>query len=139
MSSPPITLPNLPAGWSRGNVSAPVVKRAREVLKMGYGYGRGLVDIIDGVAYAFRVEPHFDNHPSLRPGQSPTAPDAPAPYWHPGVSVWTRRDPSAPFPDGLDSAVPVEVGSGTVSPLVGLGLVALGMGVGYVASGLAAS
>lgn len=67
---------------------------------MPLSYGDVILDTIDGVTYAFRREPHYDNHPSLRPGQSEDAPDAPAPFWHPGISVWTKVDPSAQNPAG---------------------------------------
>jgi len=106
MPPPPVTLPNLPAGWSRGNVPSPVVKRALKVSRMRLPYGGGVVDTINGTTYAFRFEPHYDNHPLLRPGQPEDASDAPAPFWHPGVSVWTMREPSADFPAGLDDARP---------------------------------
>lgn len=130
-------LPNLPSGWSRGNVPSPAVLRAREVLRMPYQYGGGLVDTINGTTYAFRREPHYDNHPNLKPGQDENAPDAPAKFWHPGISVWTMKDPSAAFPPGLDDARPrtEPPGIGQPSPiLVSLALFTIGAAAGYLIS-----
>lgn len=134
---PPVMLPNLPAGWSRGRVPSPAVLRAREVLRMPYQYGGGLVDTIEGVTYAFRREPHFDNHPKLKPGQDENAPDAPPKYWHPGISVWTMTDPSAAFPPGLDDVRPRTTPIDTGKPLpilVPIALFAVGVAAGYLLS-----
>ena len=105
---PPVILPSLPSGWvsGEGRVTPAVVKKARETLGLGFTYGQGRVLEVDSRVFAFRVEPHFDNHPKLKPGQRATDPDAPPPYWHPGVSVWERIDPRAAFPALLQNLLP---------------------------------
>ena len=121
---PPIVLPNLPPGWSRGNVPSPVVKRAREVLSMQLSYGQGVVDTIDGVTYAFRNEPHYDDHVGG------------VLQWHPGISVWTKTDPNAADPLGLTIVAPLAMKASTGSSgsqrLAALALFAIGIGLGFV-------
>ena len=105
---PPVNLPRLPAGWVPGtNLTPAVVSIAREVLRLGRDeYGAGDVREVEGRVFAFRREPHFDNHPLLKPGQRPSDPGAPEPYWHPGISVWERIDPKALLPKELIDLLP---------------------------------
>lgn len=87
---------------------------------MGLSYGQGLVETIEGVTYAFRVEPHYDDHVGgiLQ--------------WHPGISVWTKIDPSAASPPGLmPEAVSMKA---QTSPLGSILLVGIGAAAGYLLS-----
>lgn len=122
IDKPPVLLPNLPAGWSRRNVPPPAVKRAHDVMRMGLSYGQGMVETIEGITYAFRVEPHYDDHVG---GFL---------HWHPGISVWTKTDPAAESPPGLvPEAIPMKA-QAQASPLGSILFVAIGAAAGYVLS-----
>lgn len=119
---PPVTLAELPAGWSRQSVPPAAVRRANEVLKMPLEYGDGIVETIDGVTYAFRREPHYDDHVDgvLR--------------WHPGISVWTKTgasdaDPFRRFTPVSSAPMTAQAGTYGVSMSAAF---ALGMVAGYL-------
>lgn len=110
-----VDVPPLPAGWKRMRAATkPMADKAKEVLwdkkwnkvTSEQRYGMGEVHKFGDRVIAFRWESHFDNHPSLRKGQREDAPDAPPPYWHPGISLWERVDPTAPIPPKLENMMP---------------------------------
>jgi len=82
----PVTLDPLPSGWAyAGSVTPAIVAEANKILgDSEYQYGDGVSKEFDGVMYAFRVEPHYDDHVG---GYL---------HWHRGVSVWRRNDSNAP-------------------------------------------
>lgn len=119
MPPPPANLPQLPRGWVRANVPSPVVKRAHEVMRMPFEYGQGIVETINGTMYAFRREPHYDDHVGG------------ILMWHPGISVWTRADSTAEFPPGMQVqalSTAGQVGRVRLGDAAALGL---GMMIGY--------
>lgn len=133
--SPPVTQKDLPQGWIRPkSVSSAVVAEARRV-RFALGdedYGRGKTASIDGKTYAFRAEPHYDDHvlkPDGSVGKWPTGA-----RWHLGVSVWQAstspaRDPGLTMPDGLSA---IKTGSALIKSA---GLGAAGAALGFALGG----
>jgi hypothetical protein len=86
---------------------------------MGFKYGQGLVKDVEDAVYAFRMEPHYDDHVGGKL------------MWHPGISVWRRMEDKAPNPEGLKIDLPAKQ-----LPVFRMLLTVLvGAGAGYAVAG----